>query len=330
MGNAEVEEVIEDRVDRSGVLLVDQQPPVVVRVASLLAPDSPRLAGENDEHVRLLAESDAKLPPIIVSRSTMRVIDGAHRLRAALMRGEDEIEVRFFTGDEDEAFVLAVESNVRHGLPLSLADRTVAAARIINSHPHWSDRAIASATGLAAKTVAAIRRRATGDSPQLRTRVGRDGRFRPLDSSEGRQRASDLLKADPTASLRQVAARAGISQGTARDVRNRLQRGESPVPQQRTRSDVARQDVTARDRCRDRASLLRTLKNDPSLRFNEAGRSLIRLLDSASVIGEEERGRLLGNIPPHCVETVAELAYECAQVWQEFAEKLVEHGRATV
>jgi ParB-like chromosome segregation protein Spo0J len=307
---------------------------VVVSVTSLLAPDSPRLAGENDEHTRLLSESEAKLPPIIVSRGTMRVIDGAHRLRAALLRGQDEIEVCFFDGDEDDAFVLAVESNIRHGLPLSLADRTVAATRIIASHPHWSDRAIASAVGLAPKTVGAIRRRSTGDNPQLRTRVGRDGRFRPLDSSEGRRRAGDLLKANPTASLRQVAATAGISQGTARDVRNRLLRGESPVPQQRTKGqdqpDVSKQDnPAARDRCRDRASLLGNLKKDPSLRFNEAGRTLIRLLNFYA-IGDEEQKRLFENIPPHCIETIAELAYECAQVWQEFAQKLMEHGRSKV
>jgi hypothetical protein len=163
----------------------------------------------------------------------------------------------------------------------------------------------------------------------LRTRVGRDGRFRPLDGSDGRRRAGDLLRADPTASVRQVAAQAGISQGTARDVRNRLLRGESPVPQQRTRPRASKQDSAPRGCGRDRASLLRTLKNDPSLRFNEAGRTLIRLLDSSYVMGDEERARLFENIPPHCVGAIAELAYECAQVWQEFAEKLVEHGRET-
>jgi hypothetical protein len=36
--------------------------------------------------------------------------------------------------------VLAVQVNVTHGLPLSLADRKVAASRIIDCYPGWSNR----------------------------------------------------------------------------------------------------------------------------------------------------------------------------------------------
>jgi hypothetical protein len=57
----------------------------------------------------------------------MRVIDGMYRLLAARMRGDSEIEARFFEGDDASSYVLAVKSNVEHGLPLSLADRKVAA-----------------------------------------------------------------------------------------------------------------------------------------------------------------------------------------------------------
>ena len=70
----------------------------------------------------------------------MRVIDGTHRLRAALLRGVDVIDVLYFDGPDADAFVLAVELNHTHGLPLSRADRTAAAERIIGSHPDWSDR----------------------------------------------------------------------------------------------------------------------------------------------------------------------------------------------
>src|SRR6266536_5847535 len=102
----------------------------VVPVDNIRVAGSPRSTGEDLEHTRMLADVSARLPPIIVHRPTMRVVDGVHRLRAAQLCGRDEIEVRFFDGSEQEAFVLAVRTNVAHGMPLSLADRKAAAARI--------------------------------------------------------------------------------------------------------------------------------------------------------------------------------------------------------
>ncbi len=42
-------------------------------------------------HARSLAQTEADLPPIVVHRTTTRVIDGMHRLTAAGLRGEREI-----------------------------------------------------------------------------------------------------------------------------------------------------------------------------------------------------------------------------------------------
>ena len=123
-------------------------PVTTVAVAEVRGGHSPRQGGENLEHVQSLADATGELPPIIVRREDMRVVDGMHRLRAARLRGDERIAVRFFDGGDDEAFVLAVRTNVTHGLPLSLADRKAAAARIIASHAHWSDRMIATVTGL--------------------------------------------------------------------------------------------------------------------------------------------------------------------------------------
>src|SRR5262249_40925371 len=161
------------------------------------------------------------LPPILLHRQTMQVIDGMHRLRAAILRGEEEIEAIFFEGSGEMAFVLAVEANIKHGLPLSLADRQAAARRILGSNPEWSDRAIGASTGLSAKTIAAIRR-TTEDSPQLNSRIGRDGRVRPLDAADRRRRAVEVINSRPNTSLRQVAEAAGVSVGTVRDVRERM------------------------------------------------------------------------------------------------------------
>ena len=52
-------------------------------------------------------------------------------MRAAQLRGEQTIPVQFLTGDDDTPFLLAVEGNVAHGLPLSLSERKAAAVPLI-------------------------------------------------------------------------------------------------------------------------------------------------------------------------------------------------------
>ncbi|MGP4002856.1 hypothetical protein [Streptomyces sp. 8N706] len=78
----------------------------------------------------------------------MRVIDGMHRLLAAVVRGQETIDVEFFDGSAEDAFLRAVQGNLAHVLPLLLSDRRAAASRIIVSHPQMSDRAIARASAL--------------------------------------------------------------------------------------------------------------------------------------------------------------------------------------
>src|ERR1700734_1869573 len=62
----------------------------------LLAADSPRHDGVDSAHVLRLAECGADLPAIVVHRQTMRVIDGMHRLQAAIRNGRELVEVTFF------------------------------------------------------------------------------------------------------------------------------------------------------------------------------------------------------------------------------------------
>lgn len=171
-------------------------------IASLHVGDSLRQKGVDNHHACLLAESEGKLPPILVHRWTMRVIDGAHRLRAAELTGREVIAVEFFDGDEDEAFVRAVQANVRHGLPLTLADRTAAATRIVRTHPDWSDRRIAGLAGLSPKTVGAVRARSTEEIPQSAVRVGRDGKARHLP----RRKTSPPSRRRPRNGCRRAAA----------------------------------------------------------------------------------------------------------------------------
>lgn len=312
----------------------------MVPIASLLPSDSPRVKGEHADHVRMLAELDGELEPIIVHRPTMRVIDGMHRLRAARLCGHDSIAVRFFDGPERDVFVLAIKLNSRHGLPLSELDRTAAATRLIKSHPHWSDRAIAAVVGLSAKTVASIRRRSSAENPQLNGRLGRDGKVRSLNTAHGRRRASQLMSERPDASLREIAREAGISLGTVQDVRKRLRNGKDPVPPNQLAAaranDEDRISPQVQHSSRNVAAMpvvgnwsdsLRQLQQDPSLRFSEVGRAVLRLL-RANSISAATWARLIDCVPVHCSGAIARAARGCAQSWMHFAEQ-IEQREAT-
>jgi ParB-like chromosome segregation protein Spo0J len=315
---------------------------VTVPLMSLRSGESPRLNGEDKAHIASLAETEAPLPAILVDRRTMRVIDGMHRLMAASLQGLETIDVVFFDGSETDVFLRAVQENVAHGLPLTQADRRAAAARIIETHPHMSDRAIGHAAGLAAKTVAAIRKRSTEGSSQTSTRVGRDGRVRPLDSGEARRRAAQLLIRQPTASIREVARAVGISPTTVIDVRKRLERGEPPVPKKSVTADAdttvgasvpeqygpaqAAQRPTHADAA-DPAATVQKLLRDPSLRNNEQGKGMLRLLH-VNAVGAEQLPDVASTVPAHCVTVVGRLARYYADMWLEFAREL--DGRARI
>ncbi|GAA2409638.1 ParB N-terminal domain-containing protein [Streptomyces glaucosporus] len=326
-----------------------------VRIEELLPADSPRLSGVDETHVHRLAEIYATLPPVLVHRATMRVIDGMHRIAAATLKGLEHVEVQYFDGAEKDAFLRAVAANVSHGLPLSIADRKAAARRIFSTHPDLSDRAIAACVGLDAKTVAAARR-STGDSPRSNTRIGSDGKSHPLDRTAERMHAARLMTSRPDLPLRAIVRETGLSLGTAHDVRQRLLRGESPVPagRRRQRGDASpppgrgtapagvdtaaaptgntlrgprEQAAPAGDfpvlagRARLSMETLRKLARDPSLRHTESGRHLLRWLHTHFVVDDSWRQHT-DAVPAHCSATVAELALQCSGSWKRFAEEL--------
>lgn len=293
-------------------------------VSAIREADSPRSAGVDMAHARSLAQTEADLPPIVVHRATTRVIDGMHRLTAARLRGEPEISAQLFDGDENEAFLLAVRLNVSHGMPLTIVDRRAAAVRIIGTHPGLSDRAIAVSSGLAAKTVGALRRKL--DGPPAPARVGRDGRVRPVNGAAGRQAAAELIARHPDATLRRIAREAGISVETARSVRARLRAGEDPVLDRRTRpmrdNRTASRQLTVKlqqdDPSEELRSLLETLQQDPALRCTESGRMLLRWL-GPRVLLPDEIPLPLRRVPPHSRINLGTLARSCAAAWIQFA-----------
>ncbi|RAJ67167.1 ParB-like nuclease family protein [Streptomyces sp. Amel2xB2] len=333
--------------------------PAVVPVAALRASDSPRLEGENSQYVRQLAESAAPLPPLLVDLATMRVIDGMHRLRALELRGEEYVQVQFLDERPQDLFAVAVGVNAAHGRPLSRADRVAAAARILVSHPHWSDRHVAELAALAPSTVGAIRERSTDHIEPLNARVGKDGRTRPMDAAEGRIRASEVITANPRSTLREIAKTAGISVATAKDVRDRMRQGKDPLPP-RLRGGAARTSeagatagatatvpaasaataaatATAATTAaaavqREPGSVVRihravpqsafnSLLRDPSMR-TDAGRALLHLMRCHLLDDEEKRRWLMDCIPEHCRATVAQGARDCAEQWLRLAGEM--------
>jgi hypothetical protein len=248
----------------------------------------------------------------------------------------------FCDGDTGEAFVATVQANIARRLPPALADRKAAAMRILTAHPQRSDRWIAGATGLAPGTVAGLRRRAGSEARAGTARIGRDGRVRPVSPAEGRRRAQQELRNRPDASLRQIAQAAGISPATVKDVRDKLRRAASPAPGTpraaspapgNQRAEYGKPTATTGARSaqaehpgrgnstRDEPNALRALSKDPSLRYTDSGRALLRLLD-LQARGTSRIEALIEQAPPHCGYPLAEIAHACAKQWQALAAAL--------
>jgi hypothetical protein len=301
-----------------------------VRIADLRPADSPRLEGTNEAHAQLLADSNAVLPPILVARQTMQIIDGMHRLRAAQLRGDDTAAVEYTDVEPDMAFVLAVQANTTHGLPLSLADRRQAATRILSSHPHWSDRAISRVAGLSPGSVAMLRRRVIDQEPA--GRLGLDGRVRPGDTAGRRRSAARAITERPELSLREIAGLAGISPATATDVRRRLARGEDPVPETLRERRTGPAPTTERPVIRqppahDREAAIRGLARDPSLRFTDSGRAILRWIMTTTTATDRCR-EFSAAVPADAKKTCATLARAYAADWLYFADQLERRAAA--
>jgi ParB-like chromosome segregation protein Spo0J len=300
---------------------VEDLPVETVSLARLGAALPVRVRTEDTAHTRLLADAGEDVPPILVHRPTLRVIDGTHRVRAAVLNGLHSIGARFFDGPEHDAYLLAVAANVRHGLPLTADERQQAAVRIAAQHPDWSNRAVAAVAGTSPHRVARIRR-ADGTAPRAAT-VGLDGRSRPVDPSAGRRRAAELMLANPEFSIREVARRAAISPSTAADVKARLRSDEDPLPQ-RVRAAEAEAAPAGRDEPRtgeDMDALFNALCRDPSLRFSESGRMLLRMFESCARV-KRQHEQIVHNLPAHCAETAQELLLGYVDWWRSMAEDL--------
>lgn len=75
--------------------------------------------------------------------------------------------------------------------------------------------------------------------------------------------------------------------------------------------------------------LVRSLRSDPSLRFSESGRVLLRLLDLYA-LDPDDWARISGDLPAHRASDIAQLARECGRIWQNFAAAVEQRQREAV
>jgi ParB-like chromosome segregation protein Spo0J len=311
--------------------------PTTVAIDKLIEGEPLRSAGIDSDHVRLLMDCDGDLPPILVQQSTMRVIDGTHRVFAARALGYTEISAYLLDVDDTTALLYGIAANISHGLPLSLSDRKTAALRIMRLHPDWSDRALGRACGLSGKTIAALRVTQESDLAAPRLRIGLDGRARPVDGSTGRQLVREILERKPNAPLRQVAKEAGVSTGTVRKVRAetsptaggsqgaaQVREADQPTRQRAVPSEYPEREHIARMEM-DPERILDNLRRDPSLRYRVKGRDLLRLLYRGPVLAAGSA--VVDEIPAHCIPAVARLTRMYAHEWLALSMLLESRAR---
>lgn len=282
---------------------------------------SPRLAPPDESHIAVLAEVLDDVPPIVVARSTLQVIDGVHRTLAARRTGR-QISVTYFDGDERAAFVSAVQANVQHGKPLTLDERCAAAQRILGLHPEWSDRLVAQTCGMSHRLVAKIRRSSSGDGVQSNGRLGRDGRRRPADPAAARLRIASRLAETPSIGVRELASQVGVSPATVMDVRDRLARGEDPVP---PKLRTTRPTAIGSGPPPAEASATKDWTADRALQ-TEAVTPLARWLERTAIC-DDDWLPYIGQVPLSRLYELIDEARARAAAWQRLSDELAIRAR---
>jgi hypothetical protein len=67
---------------------------------------------------------------------------------------------------------------------------------------------------------------------------------------------------------------------------------------------------------------LRILQRDPSLRFTDNGRFLLRLLGMLTIGGGYGPVDLADSIPEHCKDRVIHMARCCSEWWRQVADEI--------
>jgi hypothetical protein len=296
-----------------------------VGVARLSRGCSLRALPLDSEHVGRLVSTGGDWPPLLVHRRSLVVIDGMHRLAAAVALNLCTTNVVFFDGSSEEALVEAIRRNVAHGLPLTLTERKNAASRLIAVRQEWSDRLIARTCGLSASTVKQLREwgaREGTDVIQPTRRIGSDGKPRPTNPADQRREIATAIKEDPAASLRAIAVRTGASPATVRSVREKLRcdPDSTGLHAHRIAETKARDDADG--------SIGRIWSADSACASVDGARIFAYWFDRTTV---DPSVCLLhaANVPLSRAYDVVDEALRRARVWSDFAATLERRTRAS-
>lgn len=118
---------------------------------------SPRDHQPDSAQVDAYAEILDELPPIVVQRDTLVVIDGAHRVAAAWKALRWSIPVIEIDVTDDELADEACRANVKHGIQLTATERRKAAWDMLKRHPNWSLARVREWTGAGMRVVSDVR-----------------------------------------------------------------------------------------------------------------------------------------------------------------------------
>jgi ParB-like chromosome segregation protein Spo0J len=262
------------------------------------------------DHLNVICLAKGKWPPIVVRRGDNAIIDGNYRYLAACRLGYTHIECMYFDGGDEDAFLEALRRNLTHGLPLSLEDRKRAARLLLQSHPEWSDRRIAGECSLAPGTLRRLRAGmpTPGEANAVTSRLGRDGRRRPVDPEASRQRILRVIAAHPEHSLGEIARITQTSPATVRSVVKR-------PPQESHGSGPQMLDTRG---------LIGTACGawvaDSALSSMVDGKDFAHWLEQTTIRAEWEG--FVDGVPLSRVYEVADEARRRGRAWVEFAERL--------
>jgi ParB-like chromosome segregation protein Spo0J len=300
---------------------------VELAIGDLRIGPSMRERGIDAAHVATLAEVADSWPPIVVNRADAAVVDGQHRVAAAKQLGIRTLRAVWFNGSPDDSYVEFVRCNVGHGLPLTLAERRLAARRIVCSRPELSDRRIAVVCALSPRTVARLREEAGAEARRIngngsapaKGRIGRDGRVRPIDPVAVRARIAKELTRRPDASLRTIANAVGASPETVRSVRNEMRAAVAAnLPDAHAKPEVGAKVLGLLERKAPGSSPVR---GDPAFTDRDGGQQFVGWFDTTCV----EPGDLyqyVESVPLSRVYEIADEARRRAEFWTRFAVAL--------
>ena len=138
----------------------------------------------DDETIERYMESFHQLPPVVVfevDEEELLLSDGFHRVEAAKRLEIDEIEVEVKQGTRQDAEEYAALANLKHGKPLTRAERKEAVVRLLKLRPERANQWIAQDMGVSDMTVKKYREEMESMS-QIRTLdyfIRKDGKRYP-------------------------------------------------------------------------------------------------------------------------------------------------------